>query len=320
MPQYTPEEAIFATGPWTHRDVSANGSRFHAVTAGQGPLVLLLHGFPTFWWTWRYLIPDLAKSSYRVVAMDLRGYGGSDHTPRGYDPFTLARDVVGVIHSLGEPNAVVIGHGMGGMLAWSVAGLHPDAVNRVGIISSPHPVRMRESILGDRAQLQASSYIIGFQRPWIPERQLVANDAAKIEQYLREWSADPAWPDPEVAARYRAAFQAPNTKNCSIEYHRWLLRSIPRSDGRRFARDMTESLISAPVLQIQGASDRTILPRSAQGSRRFVSGAYAYRSLAGSGHFPHEEAPESVNTMILNWLASDPSWNDPDPWHPAIES
>ncbi len=115
MPRYTPDEAIYVEGPWTHRDISANGARFHIVTAGTGPTVLLLHGFPTYWWTWRKLIPQLAAAGYRVVAMDLRGYGGSDHPPRGYDMFSLSHDVAGVIRSLGVRNATVIGHGIGGL-------------------------------------------------------------------------------------------------------------------------------------------------------------------------------------------------------------
>ena len=92
-------------GPWTHRDVAANGARFHIAEMGDGPLVLLLHGFPQFWWTWRHQLTALADAGYRAVAMDLRGVGGSDRTPRGYDPANLALDITGVVRSLGEPDA-----------------------------------------------------------------------------------------------------------------------------------------------------------------------------------------------------------------------
>ncbi|MEI8081551.1 MAG: alpha/beta hydrolase [Actinomycetes bacterium] len=315
MPHYSPDAAVFATGPWTHRDVSANGARFHVVTDGDGPLVLLLHGFPTYWYTWRHLIPQLSAAGYRAVAMDLRGYAGSDHTPRGYDMFTLSRDVAGVIGSLGDRDATLIGHGMGGLLAWTTAALHPEGVNRLAVLSIPHPLRMREAILHDRAQLAASSYVLGFQRPWIPERQLVADDALAIERMLQEWSAAPSWPDPDTAAHYRAAFEMGPTAHCSIEYHRWAIRSIPRPDGRRYARALAASPISAPVLAIHGASDRTVLPRSAQGSGDYVDGPYAWRSLKDVGHFPHEEAPDQVNPLILEWLAGTPAWNDPG--HPT---
>ena len=110
--------------------------------------------------------------------------------------FTLSKDVASIIRSLGDPDATVIGHGMGGLLGWTAAALQPESVNRLVAISAPHPVRMREAILGDRAQLAAMSYIFGFQRPLIPERQLTANNAERIETFLRRWSGDPAWPDP----------------------------------------------------------------------------------------------------------------------------
>ena len=101
-------------GPWTHRDVSANGIRFHIVEAGTGPLVILLHGFGQYWRSWRYQLPGLAQAGFRVVAPDLRGYGDTDKTPRGYDAFTLADDVAGLVRGLGERDAVLVGHGYGG--------------------------------------------------------------------------------------------------------------------------------------------------------------------------------------------------------------
>src|SRR5882757_9614171 len=126
----TDDDVVLAEGPWTHRQVSANGARFHVVEAGSGPLVLLLHGFPTFWWTWRRQLTVLADAGFRAVAMDLRGYGGSDKPPRGYDPFTLGGDVAGMIRSLGAPSATIVGHGWGGLLGWTVAALEPSVCAR----------------------------------------------------------------------------------------------------------------------------------------------------------------------------------------------
>ncbi|MBX6769877.1 MAG: alpha/beta fold hydrolase, partial [Actinomadura rubrobrunea] len=96
-------------GPWTHRAVSAGGTRFHVVEAGEGPLVLLLHGFPMFWWTWHHQMVSLPRAGYRAAAVDLRGYGGSDKPPRGYDLVTLAEDAAGLVRALGEANAIVVG-------------------------------------------------------------------------------------------------------------------------------------------------------------------------------------------------------------------
>ena len=101
---------IYVDGPWSHRPVTANGTRFHIAEAGEGPLVLLLHGFPQFWWTWRAQLEALSAAGYRAVAADLRGYGGSDKPPRGYDLITAASDAAGMVRALGEANAVVVGH------------------------------------------------------------------------------------------------------------------------------------------------------------------------------------------------------------------
>lgn len=126
----------------THRDVAANGARFHVAELGDGPLVLLLHGFPQFWWTWRHQLTALADSGYRAVAMDLRGVGGSDRTPRGYDPANLALDITGVIRSLGEPDAALVGHDLGGYLAWTAAVMRPKLVHAAGglLHAAPAPL------------------------------------------------------------------------------------------------------------------------------------------------------------------------------------
>src|SRR5215467_7279306 len=141
---------IYADGPWSHRTVTANGTRFHIAEAGEGPLVLLLHGFPQFWWAWRRQLAPLAAAGFRAVAMDLRGYGASDKPPRGYDTVTLAADVAGVIRALGEPNAVVVGHDWGGWLAWSMPALAPAVTRAVAIASMAHPLEMRSALIDSR--------------------------------------------------------------------------------------------------------------------------------------------------------------------------
>ncbi len=119
------DAAVQIGGPWAHRSVSANGTRFHAAEAGDGPLVLLLHGFPEFWWTWRHQLAVLPEAGFRAVAVDLRGHGGSDKPPRGYALVTAAADAAGLIRAMGEANAIVIGHGLGGLIAWTLAAYYP---------------------------------------------------------------------------------------------------------------------------------------------------------------------------------------------------
>ncbi|NHC44362.1 alpha/beta fold hydrolase [Motilibacter aurantiacus] len=297
--------AILRDGPWEHRMVAANGARFHVAEVGSGPLVLLLHGFPEFWWAWRHALTALAGAGYRAAAMDLRGFGASDKPPRGYDPATLATDIAGVVRSLGAADAVVVGHGLGGMLAWSTAVAHPKVVRRLCAVSAPHPRRMREALRGDPQQLRRSGHVLGFQLPVLAERKLLRDDAAHVEQLLRAWAA-PGWPSAEEAAVYRAAAQVPGVAHCSLEYSRWAVRSLPRPDGVRFARAMREP-VRVPVLHLHGAADRAVLPRSAQGSGLYVEAPYRWRLLGGVGHFPHEESPEAFAAELLGWLA------DPEP-------
>ena len=141
--------------------MAANGARFHIAEVGDGPLVLLLHGFPQFWWTWRHQLTALAEAGFRAVAMDLRGVGGSDRTPRGYDPGNLALDVTGVIRSLGEPDAALVGHDLGGYLAWTAAAMRPKLVRRLAVCSMPHPRRWRTAMLTDLRQTAAGGVHLG---------------------------------------------------------------------------------------------------------------------------------------------------------------
>jgi pimeloyl-ACP methyl ester carboxylesterase len=232
--------------------------------------------------------------------MDLRGYGGSDHTPHGYDPMTLAADVAGLIRALGEEQAIIVGQGWGGLLAWSVATMHPDVVAGIVPVSMPHPLELRKAILKDTAQRRAVSYVFSFQLPFFPEHQLRKDDAAKIGEILRDWSAG-SWPDEETANVYRAAMLGHASPHCALEYHRWAFRSILRSDGRRFNNYMKRH-ITAPVLQIHGVEDGSITAKSAQLSNEHVVGNYEWIAMPGVGHFPQEEDANTFNEILLRWL------------------
>lgn len=299
-----PLDVVRAEGPWTHRDVVANACRFHVVEAGGGPLVVLLHGFPTFWWTWRHQLQSLANAGYRAVAVDMRGYGGSDHTPHGYDPLNLAADVAGIVRTLGEPSAVVVGHGLGGMVGWTAAAQHASVVRGLVAVGMPHPVPLRHAYVTDAEQRRLGRYTLGFQRPFVPERQLVRDDAALVETFLRRWSGS-GWPDRETADAYRAAMLVPNTAHCSIEFHRWAVRSVPRRDGRRFQAAVAEP-VRSPVLQVHGRSDGAILPTSVDGSEAYAGAGYARVDLDGVGHFPHEEDPAAFDAALLPWIETLP--------------
>lgn len=292
-------------GPWTHRDVAANGARFHIAEQGEGPLVLLLHGFPQYWWTWRHQLSALAEAGYRAVAMDMRGVGGSDRTPRGYDPTNLALDVTGVIRSLGEPDATVVGHGLGGYLAWTAAVMRPQLVRRLVVVSMPHPRRWRAATLRDPRQGLAGARVLGFQLPWLPERRLTAHGGALTGRLLRGW-AGPRGLDDKALARYRQAMCIPSTAHCALEPYRWLVRSLARPDGIQFHRRMRLP-VRVPTLQTHGALDPVVHARSASGSHRHVTASYQWRLWEGLGHYPHEEDPHTFSTELLAWLRQESS-------------
>ena len=292
------ESSVLVDGPWTHRDLNTNGIRLHIAEAGTGPLVLLLHGFPEFWWSWRHQLVALAEAGYHAVAPDLRGYGASDKPPRGYDAPTLASDIAGIVRALGQRDAVVVGHDWGGHLAWSVAALHPGVVRRLVVLSNPHPLRWYQA-LRERDQRKASGYIFRLQVPWAPERWVVEDGAAHIGELLHRWGG-PTFPDAETERRCREAMQILHTPNRALEYYRWSVRSTTRTDGRRYRHTMSRP-ISVPTLQLHGAIDGCVLPHSAQGSGKYVAADYEWRLLDGVGHFPHQEVPELVAGELLRW-------------------
>ncbi len=303
----TPRDApIFIDGPWSHRSVSANGTRFHVAESGDGPLVLMLHGFPEFWWTWREQLVSLKDAGFRAVAVDLRGYGGSDKPPRGYDLVTAASDAAGLVRSLGEANAVVVGHDWGGLIAWSMAAYFPKVVRRLAVVSVPHPLRLRAAVLSDPlGQGRRSGYALRFQLPRLPERQLLAGGAQRVGRLLSQWSG-PGWPDQETERTYRAAISLPSVAHSALEYHRWFIRSRLRPDGLRYTRAM-RAPVQAPTLHLHGSLDTCVLPGTARGSGRYVEAPYRWRLIDGAGHFPHEERPERFDAELRAWLA------DPEP-------
>lgn len=282
-----------------HVKVAANGARFHVVTAGSGPLVVLLHGFPESWWAWRYQLPALARAGFCAVAMDLRGYGDSDKPPRGYDPGTLAADVAGVIRTLGSRDAVVVGHGWGGYVAWTVAATRPECVQAMCAVAAPHPLHLLRSAY----RLSAGSgrrHLLAMQLPRLPERRIRRADY--IERHLTSWAAPGSlFPTPEVVARYRSALSSWPSPHCALEYHRWLVRSRLRADGRAFNAALRRP-IAVPVLQISGSFDLAVARSAVIGSATAVTGPYRHLEMA-TGHFPHEEAPPEFTSALIDWLS-----------------
>jgi pimeloyl-ACP methyl ester carboxylesterase len=144
----------------------------------------------------------------------------------------------------------------------------------------------------------------------LPERDFAADDAIRVAEVLENWSVRRDWLTPDVSARFRAAFLEANTAHCAMEYHRWAWRSYVRTDGRRFNALMAAEPIRQPVLHIHGAHDPTVLPATTTGSEQYVSGPYQLAAIDDCGHFPHEERPETLLPMLLDWLAAH-GWQHP---------
>jgi pimeloyl-ACP methyl ester carboxylesterase len=293
-------------------DVHANGIRFHVVEAnpradesassGEAPLVILLHGFGSFWWSWRHQLRGLSDA--RVVAVDLRGYGGSDKPPRGYDGWTLAGDTAGLVRALGHETATLVGHADGGLVCWATSVLHPRVVRAIAVVSSPHPVALRASALTRRDQSRALlPSLLRCQPPLWPERVLTRADAAELEVIVRSRSGS-KWLSSEdfseTIHHLRRAIQIPSAAHSALEYQRWAVRSQLRSEGRRFMRSMKRPL-TVPVLHMRGDADPYVLADPVFRTQRFAPHG-KYLSIAGAGHYAHEEEPERVNEHLTTFL------------------
>lgn len=300
----TEQNDLLLPGPWKHRDLTANGVRLHIAEAGSGPLVVLLHGFPQFWWSWRHQIPALADAGFHVVAVDLRGIGSSDKPPRPYDPTTSAGDIAGLVRALGRSQAYLVGHGIGGLVGWTTAALHPGLVSGLAVLGAAHPRRWRHEIVRSQAQRKASAHIFSSQLPRITEARLTRNNGAEVERLMRGWSGP--WRDTadfaSAVAVYRSAMQVPQAAYGASEYSRWMVRSLLRPDGYSFQKMMLRR-VSCPVLQLHGKLDAYVLPATAQGSGAYVEADYRWQLLDDCGHFPAEEQPEVVTSTLLSWLA-----------------
>lgn len=280
--------------------MNANGIRFHIAESGTGPLVLLLHGFGGIWSNWRHQLSALAAAGFHAVAMDLRGAGGSDKPPRGYDAFTLAADVAGLVRVLGEREATLVGQGYGGVLAFNAATIHPGQVRSVVAISAPHPARMAKLRQPFRTDPYGRLLVFASLPIW-PERRLVAAGGALLERIVIA-QAGPAWAASgdfaETVAAMRKSIVTPGSARGALEPLRWVARSPWRADGHRH-REALQVPLAAPVLHLVGEGDRFTPLRSLRGTEEFCGGPYTLQVMPGVGHYPAEEAPELVNESII---------------------
>jgi pimeloyl-ACP methyl ester carboxylesterase len=292
--------AALIEGPWAHRFVAARGLRFHAATAGPGDgrLVVLLHGVPQHWWASRHLLTALGAAGYRVAAVDLRGCGASDKPPEGYTLPMLAADVAGVITALGRRSAVVVGQGIGGQVAWTMASRAPQALDAIIPVASIHPGSLlpkRRILVSPRTVGQLAT----LRSPRLARRLLP--DAAFMTALLSTWVSDPDQIDAVTAAHYAEAMRIPYAPDKTAQVLRWATRPLLTAAHARFV--MSARVRSpVPVLQLQSDSD-PVLHWGVSRVSDLGGADYRFELLSGLGHLPMEENGPLVSGLILSWLA-----------------
>jgi len=283
-----------STANWQHQFVYTNGLRLHYVTQGTGPLVVLLHGFPEFWYSWRHQIPLLAQH-YTVVALDLRGYNDSDkpEAVSAYALSELVKDVVGVVTGLGYERCILMGHDWGGAIAWNVAYDHPELIEKLVILNCPHPQRFLDGLSSSPVQWFRSAYIGFFQLPWLPELLLQANDYQVITQAFDSMSASPHAFSPQDLQAYKTAMAKPGALSAALNYYRNL-----------FSADLFQqewSVLEVPTLMIWGEADPAFETALAEDTEDYVRD-FHLRYLPGCGHWVMQECPDQVNQYLMEFL------------------
>ena len=276
-----------------HRTVDIGEVRLHCAEMGQGPLVLLLHGFPECWVSWRNQMPALAAAGFRAVAPDLRGYGKSDKPP-GLDAYrieVLARDVARLVEALGAERAHVVGHDWGGAVAWFFAMWHPERLDRLAILNAPHPSRYSRARKLPRQWLR-SSYILFFQIPWLPEALLRAGDSLVLRQLFRY---DPERPGAYTAGDIDEIVAAAREPGALTGMLAWYRAMIQRPTHTRWKP------ISRPVQVVWGEKDRYLLRDIAEPGRDWVPDL-RFAPIPEASHWVQADAPEKVNGLLIDFL------------------
>jgi pimeloyl-ACP methyl ester carboxylesterase len=264
----------------------------HVALAGPegGTPVVLLHGFPEFWWSWRYQMGPLAAAGFRVIAPDLRGFAGSDRPPdvRAYRMDNLVADVAGLVRALGHERGHLVAHDWGGAIAWHVAATRPDVVDRLVILNAPHPTLfLRE--LHRAEQLKKSWYMFAFQVPGLPEKRLCERET--LVRTFRGWSRRREHFDDATIDRYVEAVRTPGAARAMVGYYRAALRHRPGPVPR----------IEADTLVIWGMDDRALGPGLLVGLDVHVAHLRIER-IPDASHWVAQDAPERVNALLLDFL------------------
>jgi len=288
--------------PITHAYANVNGIRLHYAEAGSGDnLVILLHGFPEFWYAWHKQF-DALSASFHVVAPDMRGYNLSDKPPRveDYEIDKLIADVIGLIDHFGAKQAAVVGHDWGAGVAWAVAQKHPERVAKLAVLQVPLMAAWRANLT--LKQLLRSWYMFFFQIPRLPEWLISRRDFRSIEETLSKVTRKNSFTREDIE-RYKAAARQPGALTGAINYYRAnvfrRLFAPKREDG-----NASNGRVRVPTLFIFGEQDFAIIPATVRGLDKYIDADYRELRIPDSGHWVQNEAPEEVNAALLEFLQS----------------
>jgi pimeloyl-ACP methyl ester carboxylesterase len=270
------------------RYADSNGVKIHYAALGQGPLVVMVHGFPDFWYSWRRQMRALADNGYRVAAVDLRGYNLSDK-PKGVESYAmplLVDDVAAVVSAEKVAQAIIVGHDWGGAIAWNVAMRKPDITRLLIICNLPHPAGIAREIQMNPEQKKNSEYAFNFQKP----------EAHKLltAERLAQWVTDPA-----AKARYVDAFNASDFESM-LNYYK---ANYPKPDAPAPPADFTFPKVKVPVLMFHGLEDQALLPGALNGTWQWVEKDLTIVTIPGASHFVQQDAAETVSDTMVDWLA-----------------
>jgi len=271
-------------GKVTHGYADSNGVKIHYASLGKGPLVVMIHGFPDYWYTWRDQMQALS-GEYQCVAIDQRGYNLSDK-PQGvenYDVKYLVGDVIAVIKALGRDKAIIVGHDWGGVVAWSLAMSAPQYVDKLVILNLPHPRGSAHELATDPEQQKNSAYARGFQQP---------EAASKIKpEQLAFWVKDP-----EARAKYVGAFKRSDVE-AMLNYYK---RNYPKEPYREDTSPVVK--VKAPVLEFHGLKDTALNARGLNNTWEYLEKDWTLVTVPDAGHFVQQDASELVSRTMLSWL------------------
>jgi epoxide hydrolase 4 len=262
---------------------NSNGVKIHYVTAGSGPLVVMIHGFPDFWYTWRNQMEALAPQ-YQVAALDLRGYNLSDK-PEGaenYDMRLLVGDVAAVIKHLGRDKAIIVGHDWGGAISWQFAFHMPQMVERLIILNLPHPNGLSRELATNPKQQESSAYARRFQTQ--------DSHKALTPERLAGWVTDPA-----AKPNYIEAFQR-SSMDAMMNYYR---RNYPREP---YQATVAPQRLNVPVLMIHGLKDTALLSPALNGTWDWLDADLTLVTIPNASHFVQQDASDLVSKSIKSWL------------------